>query len=66
MKSAFGTCMEWSLHSVLRWILTQATTVDHSTVSTSVSFKRTPENILKLAFQDGCCIFSLNNPLNRL
>jgi len=29
---------------------------------TSVSFKGTPEFILELAFQEGYCIFSINNP----
>ena len=31
---------------------------------TSVSFKRTPEFVLELAFQEGYCIFSINNSLN--
>ena len=35
---------------------------NYSTVSTSVLFERTPENILELAFPDGYCIFSINDP----
>jgi len=31
---------------------------------TSVLFKRTPEFILELAFEEDYCIFSINNPLN--
>ena len=37
---------------------------NYSTVPTSVLFERTPESILELAFQDGSCIFSINNPFN--
>ena len=35
-----------------------------TTVPTSVLFERAPENTLELAFQNGYCIFSINNTLN--
>ena len=40
--------------------------INYNNGPTSVLYKKTPEFILEVAFQEGYCILSINNPLNLL
>ena len=55
-----------STFAIVEIIRAEINAGNYSKGPTSVLLKSTPEFILVLAFQEGYCIFSINNPLTPL